>query len=316
MRYVAVTDGDKVEAELRFGYSVNTHGIGDLVKVINAISDGEIDRLTAEYEEKYAVVPALRKGGNQYNSLREAAKIELGLLAFLQDGNFKGFTDTFEDLHGMVQLPGIAAQRLMGMGYGFAGEGDWKTAALLRIMKVMSAGLAGGTSFMEDYTYHFDSGNDLVLGSHMLEICPTIATAEKPILDVQYLGIGGKADPARLIFDTQPGPALVASLVDLGDRFRLLVNTIETVKTPHSLPKLPVANALWKAHPTLEVASEAWIIAGGAHHTVFSHALTLDDMRQFAELHDIELTVIDNDTRLPAFKDALRWNEVYYGSKR
>ena len=204
----------------------------------------------------------------------------------------------------------------MQQGYGFAGEGDWKTAALLRIMKVMSTGLQGGTSFMEDYTYHFDNGNDLVLGSHMLEVCPTIATAEKPILDVQPLGIGGKADPARLIFNTQTGPAIVASLIDLGDRFRLLVNTIETVATPHDLPKLPVANALWQAQPDLRTASEAWIIAGGAHHTVFSHALTLDDMRQFAELQDIELTVIDNDTRLPSFKDALRWNEVYYGSKR
>lgn len=221
---------------------------------------------------------------------------------FLEQGGFHAFTTTFEDLHGLKQLPGLAVQRLMQQGYGFAGEGDWKTAALLRIMKVMSTGLQGGTSFMEDYTYHFDNGDDLVLGSHMLEVCPTIATADKPILDVQPLGIGGKADPARLIFNTQTGPALVASLIDLGDRFRLLVNTVETVPTPHDLPKLPVANALWKAQPDLCTASEARIIAGGAHHTVFSHALTLDDMRQFAELQDIELAVIDNETRLPSLK--------------
>jgi len=204
----------------------------------------------------------------------------------------------------------------MQQGYGFAGEGDWKTAALLRIMKVMSGGLNGGTSFMEDYTYHFENGNDLVLGSHMLEVCPSIAIDEKPTLDVQYLGIGGKADPARLIFSTKTGPAINASLIDLGDRFRLLVNCVEAVKTPHDLPNLPVANALWKALPDLNTASEAWILAGGAHHTVFSQALTLDDMRQFSELHGIELTVIDEDTRLPAFKDALRWNELYYGAKR
>lgn len=204
----------------------------------------------------------------------------------------------------------------MQQGYGFAGEGDWKTAALLRIMKVMAAGLPGGTSFMEDYTYNFESGNDLVLGSHMLEVCPTIATDEKPILDVQYLGIGGKADPARLIFSTTTGPAINASLIDLGDRFRLLVNCVDAVPTPHDLPKLPVANALWKAQPDLPTASEAWILAGGAHHTVFSQSLNLDDMRLFAELHGIEVAVIDNDTRLPAFKDALRWNEIYYGLKR
>ena len=235
---------------------------------------------------------------------------------FLEQGGFHAFTTTFEDLHGLKQLPGLAVQRLMQQGYGFAGEGDWKTAALLRIMKVMSTGLQGGTSFMEDYTYHFEKGNDLVLGSHMLEVCPSISVEEKPILDVQHLGIGGKDDPARLIFNTQTGPAIVASLIDLGDRYRLLVNCIDTVKTPHSLPKLPVANALWKAQPDLPTASEAWILAGGAHHTVFSHALNLNDMRQFAEMHDIEITVIDNDTRLPAFKDALRWNEVYYGFRR
>ena len=263
--------------------------------MVNAVTDGEISALVDEYESRYRLTPAAQIHGDKRQNVLDAARIELGMKRFLDEGGFHAFTTTFEDLHG---------------------EGDWKTAALLRIMKVMSTGLQGGTSFMEDYTYHFDGGNDLVLGSHMLEVCPSIAVEDKPLLDVQPLGIGGKADPARLIFNTQTGPAIVASMIDLGDRYRLLVNTIETVKTPNNLPKLPVANALWKAHPNLETASEAWIIACGAHHTVFSHALTLDDMRQFAELHDIEIAVIDNDTRLPAFKDALRWNEVYYGSKR
>ncbi len=269
---------------------------------MNSISDGDISAPVDEYESSYRLTPAAQVHGEKRQNVLDAARIELGMKRFLEQGGFHAFTTTFEDLHGLKQLPGLAVQRLMQQGYGFAGEGDWKTAALLRIMKVMSTGLQGGTSFMEDYTYHFDNGNDLVLGSHMLEVCPTIATAEKPILDVQPLGIGGKADPARLIFNTQTGPAIVASLIDPGDRFRLLVNTIETVPTPHDLPKLPVANALWKAQPDLRTASEARIIAGGAHHTVFSHALNLDDMRQFAELHDIELTVIDNDTRLPSFK--------------
>ena len=271
MREVAVTDGDKVAAQIKFGFSVNTWAVGDLVQVVNAVSDGEISALIDEYESSYRLTPAVQIHGDKRQNLLDAARIELGMKRFLEQGGFHAFTTTFEDLHGLKQLPGLAVQRLMQQGYGFAGEGDWKTAALLRIMKVMATGLQGGTSFMEDYTYHFEKGNDLALGSHMLEVC---------------------------------------------DRYRLLVNTIETVKTPHALPKLPVANALWKAHPDLRTASEAWIIAGGAHHTVFSHALTLDDMRQFAELQDIELTVIDNETRLPSFKDALRWNELYYGSKR
>ena len=316
MREVAVTDGDKVAAQIKFGFSVNTWAVGDLVQVVNSISDGDVNALVDEYESCYTMTPATQIHGEKRQNVLEAARIELGMKRFLEQGGFHAFTTTFEDLHGLKQLPGLAVQRLMQQGYGFAGEGDWKTAALLRIMKVMSTGLQGGTSFMEDYTYHFEKGNDLVLGSHMLEVCPSIAVEEKPILDVQHLGIGGKDDPARLIFNTQTGPAIVASLIDLGDRYRLLVNCIDTVKTPHSLPKLPVANALWKAQPDLPTASEAWILAGGAHHTVFSHALNLNDMRQFAEMHDIEITVIDNDTRLPAFKDALRWNEVYYGFRR
>ena len=316
MRQVAVTEGDKVAAQIKFGLSVNTWAVGDLVEVVNAISEGDINALVDEYEQSYRLTPAAQVKGDKRQNVLDAARIELGMERFLREGGFHAFTTTFEDLHGLKQLPGLAVQRLMQKGYGFAGEGDWKTAALVRIMKVMSAGLPGGTSFMEDYTYNFENGNDIVLGSHMLEVCPSIATNEKPLLDVQYLGIGGKADPARLIFATQTGPALNASLIDLGDRFRLLVNCVDTVAMPHPLPKLPVANALWKAQPDLPTASEAWIIAGGAHHTVFSQSLKLDDMRLFAELHDIEIAVIDNDTHLSAFKDALRWNEVYYNFKR
>ncbi|MEX5412248.1 L-arabinose isomerase [Atlantibacter hermannii] len=316
MREVAVTDGDKVAAQIKFGFSVNTWGVGDLVAVVNEISNGDVSALVDEYESTYRLTAAAQVNGDKRQNVIDAARIELGMKRFLEQGGFHAFTTTFEDLHGLKQLPGLAVQRLMQQGYGFAGEGDWKTAALLRIMKVMSGGLNGGTSFMEDYTYNFESGNDMVLGSHMLEVCPSIATDEKPILDVQYLGIGGKDDPARLIFSSKTGPGINASLIDLGDRFRLLVNCVDTVEAPHALPKLPVANALWKAQPDLTTASEAWILAGGAHHTVFSHALTLNDMRLFAELNDIELAVIDNDTRLPAFKDALRWNEVYYGFKR
>ena len=240
MRQVAVTEGDKVEAELKFGYSVNGYGIGDLIKVINQVSDQEINTLTAEYEARYNVAASLRKGGDKHQSLREAAKIEVGLRAFLQQGNFKGFTDTFEDLHGMVQLPGIAAQRLMGKGYWFAGEGDWKTAALVRAMKVMGSGLKGGNSFMEDYTYHFAPNNQLVLGAHMLEICESIADG-KPSCEIHPLGIGGKADPVRLVFNSAAGPAINGSIVDMGNRFRLPVNEVLAVAPIHGLPKLPVA---------------------------------------------------------------------------
>jgi L-arabinose isomerase len=311
MRYVAVTDGDKVEAEIKFGYAVNTYGVGDLVKVINAISDKEIDTLTAEYEEKYAIVPALQKGGDQYNSLREAAKIELGIGAFLKDGNFKGFTDTFEDLHGMVQLPGIAAQRLMGQGYGFAGEGDWKTAALVRAMKVMGAGLKGGNAFMEDYTYHFDPANPMVLGSHMLEICESIADG-KAKCEIHPLGIGGKADPVRLVFNVAAGPALNASVIDMGNRFRLLVNEVEAVAPPHDLPKLPVARVLWKPYPDMKTGCAAWILAGGAHHTGYSQNLTSAHLEDFADMAGIEYVLIGKETNLRQLKNELKWSEVYY----
>ncbi|WP_224995354.1 L-arabinose isomerase [Cesiribacter sp. SM1] len=311
MRFVAVTEGDKVEAEMKFGFSVNTYGIGDLVKVINEVSDGAVAQLTAEYEERYAVVASLRKGGEQYKSLQEAARIEIGLRTFLEEGNFKGFSDTFEDLHGMVQLPGIAAQRLMGQGYGFAGEGDWKTAALVRAMKVMGSGLKGGNAFMEDYTYHFEPNNNLVLGSHMLEIDESIANG-KPSCEVHPLGIGGKADPVRLVFNVAGGPALNASIIDMGNRFRLLINEVEAVEPQHDLPKLPVARVLWKPLPDMKTGCAAWILAGGAHHTCYSQNLSTDNLLDFAEMAGIESVVIDKDTRLNQLKNELRWSEVYY----
>jgi L-arabinose isomerase len=311
MRYVAVTDGDKVEAELKFGYAVNTHGIGDLVKAISEVSDSAVDILCQEYADTYALASSLTKGKDQHNSLREAAKIELGLRDFLANGNFKGFTDTFEDLHGMVQLPGIAAQRLMNDGYGFGGEGDWKTSALVRAMKVMAAGLKGGNSFMEDYTYHFDPANPMVLGAHMLEICPSIADG-KAKCEIHPLGIGGKADPVRLVFNVSGGPALNASIIDMGNRFRLLVNTVEAVPPEHDLPKLPVARVLWKPMPDMKTGCAAWIYAGGAHHTCYSQNLTTEHLQDFADIAGIECVLIDKDTKLSQLKNELRWSEVYY----
>jgi L-arabinose isomerase len=311
MREVAVTEGDKVEAEITFGYSVNGYGIGDLAKVIDGIGDGDITRLISEYEERYDVAPALRKGGERHASLREAAKIELGMGEFLQDGGFKGFTDTFEDLHGVAQLPGIAVQRLMAAGYGFGAEGDWKTAALVRAMKVMGAGLKGGNSFMEDYTYHFDPANPMVLGAHMLEICESIA-AEKPSCQIHPLGIGGKADPVRLVFTAPPGPALNASVVDMGNRFRLLVNTVDAVQPEHDLPKLPVARVLWKPHPDLHTGCAAWILAGGAHHTCYSQNVSAECIEDFAEIAGVEYVLIDRDTNLRTFKTQLRMNDACF----
>lgn len=311
MRQVAVTEGDKVEAELKFGYSVHGYGIGDLVQVINKVTDDEINKLTAEYEAKYNVVQALRKGGDKYYALRDAAKIEIGLKNFLEQGNFKGFTDTFEDLHGMVQLPGIAVQRLMAAGYGFGGEGDWKTAALVRAMKVMGSGLKGGNSFMEDYTYHFDPANPMVLGAHMLEICESIAE-NKPSCEIHPLGIGGKADPVRLVFNSGAGAALNASIIDMGNRFRLLVNEVEAVKIENELPKLPVARVLWKPYPDMATGCAAWIYAGGAHHTGYSQNLTAEHMHDFAEMANIECVLIGKKTDLYQFRNELRWSEVYY----
>lgn len=311
MRYVAVTDGDKVEAEMKFGYSVNTHGIGDLVKVIDETTDAEVDQLVSLYSEQYKLADSLKKGADRHNSLRDAARIEIGMRSFLQAGNYKGFSDTFEDLHGMLQLPGLAVQRLMAEGYGFAGEGDWKTAALVRLMKTMATGLPGGNSFMEDYTYHFEPGNESVLGSHMLEICESIADGT-PSCEIHALGIGGKADPVRSVFNVAPGAALNASVIDMGNRFRLLVNEVEAVKPQHALPKLPVARVLWKPYPDMQTGCAGWILAGGAHHTCYSQNLSAAHLEDFAEIAGIEYILIGKDATITSLKNELRWNDLYY----
>jgi L-arabinose isomerase len=311
MRFVAVTDGDKVEAELKFGFSVNTYGIGDLVQIINAVSDAAINELIDEYEAKYTMEADLRKGGARHSSVYEAAKIELGLKNFLKDGGFKGFSDTFEDLHGMAQLPGIASQRLMADGYGFAGEGDWKTAALVRAFKVMGSGLPGGNAFMEDYTYHFDPNNALVLGSHMLEVDASLANG-KVSLEVHPLGIGGKADPARLVFNVAGGEALNASIIDMGNRFRLIINEVKAIEPQNNLPNLPVARVLWKPYPDMKIGCAAWIYAGGAHHTAYSQNLTAEHLQDFADIAGIEFVRIGKDTKLDQFRNELRWNEAAY----
>ena len=309
MREVAVTEGDKVAAQAQLGYSVNGYGVGDLVARIKEVEDAAVERLVAEYRDTYSIA----KEHDGADALRVAAKIELGLRAFLEEGGFGAFTDTFQDLHGLEQLPGIAVQRLMAEGYGFGGEGDWKTAALVRTMKVMAEGLPGGTSFMEDYTYDF-SGTPKVLGSHMLEICPSIA-ADKPRLEVHPLGIGGKADPVRLVFTAPSGAAVVASLVDMGNRFRLIVNEVDVIEPEQALTKLPVARAVWLPKPSLKVAAAAWIYAGGAHHTGFSQALTMEHLADFAEIAGVELIRIDADTRLNEFRRQLIWEEAAYSRR-
>lgn len=311
MRQVAVTEGDKVEAEMKFGYSVNGYGIGDLVARINAVSEQSVDELVDIYHHDYHVAPALQKGGAQHTALREAAKIEAGMRAFLQEGGFKGFTDTFEDLHGLAQLPGIATQRLMAEGYGFGAEGDWKTAALVRAAKVMAQGLPGGNSFMEDYTYHFDPQQELVLGAHMLEICPSIA-AVKPRCEIHPLGIGGKADPVRLVFNAPAGRGLNASMIDLGNRFRLIINEVEAVAPVQDLPKLPVARVLWKPLPDMTTGCAGWIYAGGAHHTVFSQNLSTEHFEDFAAMFDVEMVVIDAQTQLRTFRKELQMGDVLF----
>jgi len=300
MRDVAVTEGNKVSAEAQLGYSVNGYGVGDLVARMDEVSDAEVERLIAEYREAYSIA----KEHDLIDPLRVAAKIELGLRAFLEEGGYGAFTDNFQVLHGLGQLPGIAVQRLMADGYGFGGEGDWKTAALVRTMKVMAQGLPGGTSFMEDYTYDF-SGTPKVLGSHMLEICPSIA-ADRPSVEIHPLGIGGKADPVRLVFTAPSGPAVVASMVDMGDKFRLIVNEVDVIQPDQPLPKLPVARAVWVPRPSLKVAAAAWIYAGGAHHTGFSQALGVEHLEDFAEIAGVELVVIDGETRLRELRRELR----------
>lgn len=307
MREVAVTEGDKVEAQIQFGWSVNGYGVGDLVQRVNEISDAEVDRLLEEYTEIYEIGSNVRENAAAWESVREQARMELGMKAFLKEGNFTAFTTTFEDLHGLKQLPGLAVQRLMAEGYGFGAEGDWKTAALVRMMKIMARG--EGTSFMEDYTYHLEPGNEQILGSHMLEVCPTISST-RPKVEVHPLSIGGKEDPARLVFDGKSGPAVNAALIDLGNRFRLVVNKVVAVKPEKRMSRLPVARVLWRPEPSLRESAEAWILAGGAHHTCFSYAVTAEQLVDWAEMAGIECVVIDEDTSPAKLRNELRWNEI------
>jgi len=307
MREVAVTEGDKVEAQIKFGWSISGFGIGDLVQRMKDISEQEVQALYEQYNELYEIDPKANSSTDYRNSILEQARIELGMKAFLVEGGFSAFTTNFEDLHGMKQLPGLAVQRLMEQGYGFGGEGDWKTAALLRMMKIIAGGK--GTSFMEDYTYHLEAGNELVLGSHMLEVCPTIA-ANRPKIQVHPLGIGGKQDPARMVFDGDAGRALNASIIDIGNRFRLVVNEVDAVKPLKEMPNLPVAKVLWKPQPSLSEAAEAWIHAGGAHHTVFSFKVTPQQLFDWSIMTDIECVFINNSTNIMTFQNELRWNDI------
>ena len=311
MREVAVTEGDKVEAQIQFGMSVSAYGIGDLVKYVNEASDADISKLVDEIISKYKVADELKKNGSMHESLRESAKIEVGMRAFLENGGFKAFTTTFEDLHGLKQLPGFAVQRLMADGYGFGAEGDWKTAALVRVMKVMAEGLKGGTSFMEDYTYHLHPSGAKVLGAHMLEVCESIADGI-PTVEVHKLGIGGKESPIRSRFTVPPGQALNASLIDMGNRFRLIVNEVEVVPLDAPMPKLPVASAFWVPKPNLEVGAGAWILSGGAHHTSFTQAIPSECLEDFAEMAGIEFLLINDKTTISELKKELKWNDLYY----
>jgi L-arabinose isomerase len=311
MRDVAVTEGDKVEAEHHFGVAVRAYGVNDLVEVVDAISDAEIDALIAEYDDAYAVAPELRDGGERHESLRDAARIEAGLRAFLNDGGFRAFTTNFQDLGGLKQLPGLGVQRLMAEGYGFGGEGDWKTSMLLHTVKAMAYGLPGGTSFMEDYTYHLGPGPQRILGAHMLEVCPTIA-ADRPTVEIHPLSIGDRADPVRLRFTAAPGAGVVVGICDLGDRFRLVANQIDVVPPDQPLPALPVACAVWEPRPDLTTSTECWLTAGGPHHTVLSTAVGTPELDAFAEMTRTELALIDADTNTRRFRQELRWNQAYH----
>ncbi|MGN6425583.1 MAG: L-arabinose isomerase [Leifsonia sp.] len=311
MRFVAVTEGDKTEAELRFGVQVNTWGVNELADAVAAASDADVDALVAEYEDLYDVVPELRRGGDRHQSLRDGAAIEVGLRSFLEEGGFGAFTTSFEDLGALKQLPGLAVQRLMAEGYGFGAEGDWKTAILVRAANVMGAGLPGGASLMEDYTYDLTPGDERILGAHMLEVSPALTSA-KPTLEVHPLGIGGKDDPVRLVFTADPGPAVVVALSDMRDRFRLVANVVEVVEPTAPLPKLPVGRAVWKPAPDFTTSATAWLEAGAAHHTVMSTAVGIQAFEDFARMARTELLVIDDDTTLRAFQRELDWNAAYY----
>ena len=310
MRYVAVTEGDKTEAEIRFGVQVNTWGVNDLVEAVSRATDAEIDGLVDEYTSAYEVAPELLPGGGRHDSLRDGAAIEIGLRSFLEEGGFGAFTTSFEDLGALTQLPGLAVQRLMAEGYGFGAEGDWKTAILVRVANVMGAGLPGGASLMEDYTYDFTPGDEKILGAHMLEVSPSLTTT-KPRLEVHPLGIGGKADPVRLVFTADAGPAVVVALSDMRDRFRLVANVVDNIAAP-DLPKLPVGRAVWKPQPDFQTSATCWLTAGAAHHTVMSTAVGVDVFRDFADMTATELLVIDESTTVGGFRSELRWNQAYY----
>ena len=311
MRHVAVTEGDKIEAQARLGFSVNGYGVTALTERVAGIPDADVEALLDAYEEAYDIGPALRRSGERHAELRTAARIEAGLRSFLGDGEFGAFTDTFEDLGGLEQLPGIGVQRLMAEGYGFGAEGDWKAAALVRILKVMADGLPGGTSFMEDYTYHLGDPVPEVLGAHMLEVCPSL-TSDRPSCEIHPLSIGGRADPVRLVFDATPGPAVILGLADLGDRFRLVASHVELVEADAPLPRLPVARAVWRPEPSLATAAECWLMAGGPHHTALTTSLDIEPLADFADIADIELVVIDAETDPRRFKRELRWNQAYH----
>lgn len=311
MRQVAVTEGDKVEAQIKFGYSVNGYGVYQLVESINAVTNEEAEELVKEYEKEYRISDKLQKNGEKRTALFDTAKIELGLKHFLDKGGFKAFTDTFENLHGMTQLPGLPVQRLMQQGYGFGAEGDWKTAALVRAIKVMGYGLPKGSSFMEDYTYHLEENNEVVLGAHMLEVCPSIADSQ-PLLDIKPLGIGGKSDPTRLIFTAKTGRAINATLVDMGNRFRMVVADLDVVEKLQDMPNLPVGHAFWQLKPNFDVGTQAWILSGGAHHSVFSLDIDAEMLRTFAEYFDVEFIHINDKTEISQLKNELRWNELSY----
>jgi L-arabinose isomerase len=311
MRGVAVTEGDKVEAERRLGVSVNTHGVNDLVTVVDNMGESDVDALINHYDGLYDIAPELRAGGARHDSLRYAARQEAGMRTFLLDGGYQAFTTNFEDLGGLRQLPGLAVQRLMADGYGFGAEGDWKTSVLLRTLKVMGAGLPGGTSFMEDYTYHLEPGRELILGAHMLEVCPSIA-AERPRVEIHPLRIGGREDPVRLVFDASPGDAVVVGMADMGDRLRLIGNAIEVVPPLEDLPRLPVARAVWAPRPDLRTSTTSWLTAGGPHHTVLSTALGREHLDDFAEMAGLELAFIDGTTTIRGFARELRWNSAYH----
>ena len=311
MREVAVTEGDKVEAQIKFGWQISAYGVGDLVEYVEKVSEAAVDELYKDYETLYNVAENCKPGAEYHENVRVQARYEIAMKRFMEDGKFKAFTTNFENLTGLDQLPGLASQRLMAAGYGFGAEGDWKQAAMLRIIKTMSKGMRGGSSFMEDYTYHLDPASEAVLGAHMLEICPSIA-AQKPRLEVQPLGIGGKDAPARLIFESSTGEAMNVTLIDMGNRFRLIVNTLDVIEPLEKMPKLPVASAFWKTHPNLADGAAAWIYAGGTHHSAFTLALTPDYIETFAEYAGVEFVAIDKKTDVTAFKKELRWNEIYY----